>query len=121
MSSVMADLVVLDDDQACNGGGRGDIVESGVRVGALLLLLRGVGGLKDKDSLDEEEDGGGVEELVHAVSEWRGFVAVGFTYRMRRKQDEVVTEDAAPYDSCQYPHSSLSDYTGAYHHRQCRR
>ena len=59
----VADLVVLDDDQPCDGGEGCDIVERGVDVGALFLLLRGVGRLEDEDALDEEEDGGGVQEL----------------------------------------------------------
>lgn len=36
-------------------------------VGAFLLLLRGVCGLDDKDALDEEEEGGGVEELLARI------------------------------------------------------
>jgi len=34
-----------------------------VRVGALFLLGGCVGGLDDEDALDEEDEGGGVEEL----------------------------------------------------------
>ena len=61
--AIMVELVVLDYDEAGYGGEDGEVVEGGVRVGALFLLLGCVGGLEDEDGLDEEEDGGGVEEL----------------------------------------------------------
>lgn len=61
--AVVVELVVLDDDEAGDGGQEGEVVERAVRVGALFLLLRGVGGLEDEDGLNEEEEGGGVEEL----------------------------------------------------------
>ena len=61
--SVVADLVVFDHDQAGESGEQGDVVEGGVRVGALFLLGGCVGWLDDEDALDEEEEGGGVEEL----------------------------------------------------------
>jgi len=56
--AVVVELVVLDDDQTCNGCQDRDIVERGVRVCALLLLLRGMGWLENENALDEEEDGG---------------------------------------------------------------
>lgn len=59
----VVEFVVLDDDQPGDGGEEGDVVQGAVRVGALFLLLRGVGWLEDEDGLDEEEEGGGVEEL----------------------------------------------------------
>ena len=61
--TAVADLVVFDHDQAGEGGEQGDVVEGGVRVGALFLLGGCVGWLDDEDTLDEEEEGGGVEEL----------------------------------------------------------
>ena len=61
--AIMVEFVVLDYDEAGDGREDGEVVEGGVRVGALFLLLGCVGGLKDEDGLDEEEDGGGVEEL----------------------------------------------------------
>ena len=61
--TAVADLVVFDHDQAGEGGEQGDVVEGGMRVGALFLLGGCVGWLDDEDALDEEEEGGGVEEL----------------------------------------------------------
>jgi hypothetical protein len=61
--AAVADLVVFNYDQAGEGGEQGDVVEGGVRVGALFLLGGCVGWLDDEDTLDEEEEGGGVEEL----------------------------------------------------------
>jgi len=81
--AAVGDLVVLDHDQAGEGGEQGDVVESGVRVGALFLLRGCVCWLDDEDALDEEEEGGGVEE------------------RVRRKEDNIMTEDASPYDRCE--------------------
>ena len=63
MRAVVTDLVVLDHDQPGDGCKERNIVESCVRVCAFLLLLCGVCGLHDKDALDEQEEGGGVEEL----------------------------------------------------------
>jgi hypothetical protein len=62
--AVVADLVVLDHDEAGEGGEQRDVVEGGVRVGAFFLLLGCVGWLDDEDALDEEDEGGGVEELL---------------------------------------------------------
>ena len=39
-----------------------------MRVCPLLLLRRGVGRLEDEDALDEEQDGGGVEELAKSLA-----------------------------------------------------
>jgi hypothetical protein len=61
--AAVADLVVFDHDQAGEGGEERDVVEGGVRVGALFLLRGCVGWLDDEDALDEEDEGGGVEEL----------------------------------------------------------
>ena len=63
VGAAVADLVVFDHDQAGESGEQGDVVEGGVRVGALFLLGGCVGWLDDEDALDEEEEGGGVEEL----------------------------------------------------------
>jgi hypothetical protein len=63
VGAAVADLVVFDYDEAGEGGEEGDVVEGGVRVGAFLLLFGGVGWLDDEDALDEEDKGGGVEEL----------------------------------------------------------
>jgi hypothetical protein len=63
VGAAVADLVVFDYDEAGEGGEEGDVVEGGVRVGAFLLLFGGVGWLDDEDALDEEDEGGGVEEL----------------------------------------------------------
>lgn len=68
MRAVVRELVVLDDDEAGDGGKDGDIVEGGVGVGAFPLLLGGVSGLEDEDAFDEEQYGGGVEELAFGVS-----------------------------------------------------
>ena len=65
--AVVVEFVVLDHDQAGDGGEEGDVVESGVRVGALFLLLGSVGWLEDEDALDEEEHCCGVEELAGDV------------------------------------------------------
>ncbi len=56
-------FIVLDDDQPGDGSEQGDVVEGGVGEGAVFLLFGGVRRLEDEDALDEEEDGGGVEEL----------------------------------------------------------
>lgn len=61
--SIVADLVVLDHDQSGDGCQECDIVESRVCVCAFLLLFCGVRGLDDEDALNEEEEGGRVEEL----------------------------------------------------------
>lgn len=61
--SIVADLVVLDHDQSGDGCEECDIVESRVCVCSFLLLFSGVRGLDDEYALDEEEKGGGVEEL----------------------------------------------------------
>lgn len=61
--AVVADLVVLDHDQSSDGCEKRNIVESCVRVCAFLLLLCSVRGLDNEDALDEQEEGGGVEEL----------------------------------------------------------
>ena len=63
MCAIMGDLIVLDYDEACNASEKADVVESSVGVGAFLFLLGCVRGLKDEDALDQEEEGGGVEEL----------------------------------------------------------
>lgn len=65
--AVVRELVVLDHDQAGDGAEQRDVVERRVRVGAFLLLLCRVRGLEDKDALDEEEEGGGVEKLWSSV------------------------------------------------------
>lgn len=62
--AAMVYFVVFDDDEAGDGGEHGYIVQRRVRVCPLLLLCGGVRRLEDEDALDEEEDGGGVEELV---------------------------------------------------------
>ena len=59
----VVELVVLDDHQPGHGGEERDVVQRGVRVGALFLLLGRVCWLENEDGLDEEEEGGGVEEL----------------------------------------------------------
>ena len=56
-------FVVFDYGQAAYCGEEGYVVEGGVGVCALLFLLCGVCWLDDEDALDEEEHGGGVEEL----------------------------------------------------------
>lgn len=61
--SIVADLVVLDHDQSGDGCQECDIVESRVCVCAFLLLLSGVSGLDNENTLNEEEEGGGIEEL----------------------------------------------------------
>jgi hypothetical protein len=81
--AAVADLVVFDHDEAGEGGEEGDVVEGGVRVGALFLLRGCVGRLDDEDALDEEEEGGGVEE------------------RVGREEDHIMAEDASPYDRCE--------------------
>jgi len=63
MHTAVADLVVLDDDEARDGRRDGDVIEARVPVCAVFLLLLGMSWLKDENSLDEEEDSGGVEEL----------------------------------------------------------
>ena len=68
VDAAVVELVVLDDDEAGDGGEQRDVVERRVGVGALFLLLGGVRGLQDEDALDEEEEGGGVEELGLDVS-----------------------------------------------------
>jgi hypothetical protein len=54
--SVVA-FIDLDDDEAGYGGGKGHVIESGVRVGAGFLLRRSMGWLEDEDALDEEKGG----------------------------------------------------------------
>ena len=56
-------FIVFDYGEAAYCGEECYVVEGGVRVCALLFLLCGVRGLDDEDALDEEEHGGGVEEL----------------------------------------------------------
>ena len=63
MCAIVGDLIVFDDDKACNASEKSDVVESSVGVGAFLFLLGCVRGLKDEDALDQEQEGGGVEEL----------------------------------------------------------
>lgn len=72
MSVAVFDFVVLDDDQSCDGGEDSDVVERGVCECSLLLLFTCVGRLEDEDALDEEQDGGGVEELGSPWSDERG-------------------------------------------------
>lgn len=57
------DLVVLDDDEAGDGRGEGEVIETSVGVGALLLLLRRVRGLQDEHTLSKEQDRCRVEQL----------------------------------------------------------
>lgn len=61
--SIVANLVVLDNDKSGDGCEECDIVESRVCVCAFLLLFCGVRRLDDEDALNEEEEGSGVEEL----------------------------------------------------------
>lgn len=63
VGAAMVDLVVFNDDETGDGREDGHVVECCVRVGALFLLFGGVGGLEDENGLDEEEEGGRVEEL----------------------------------------------------------
>ena len=66
----------------------------------LLLLLPRVGWLNDEDTLDEEEDGGRVEELRTGQLKCKMIVSL-HTYRMNREQHQIVGEHAAPYDRCE--------------------
>ena len=59
----MVDFVVHDDDEAADEGKKAGAVECSVNVRAELLLLGGMGGLEDQDTLRDEEDAGGVEKL----------------------------------------------------------
>lgn len=63
MSAVVIKLVVLDDDETGYRSQQGYIVEGCVGVCSLLLLLGRVCWLNDQNALNEEEEGGGVEEL----------------------------------------------------------
>ena len=92
------DFVVLDDDESGDGGEEGYVVQGGVGVGALFLLFGRVGWLEDEDALDEEEDGGGVEELGNIS---RNLPGGRGTYGMGREERQVMAEDAAPDDRCE--------------------
>jgi hypothetical protein len=69
-----------------------------------------VGGLNNEDALDEEDEGGGVEELGWSVglvvtcAKWKRW----WSYRMRREQDHIMAEDASPYDRCELCSSCVS-------------
>lgn len=101
VNAAVVDFVVFDDDEAGDCGQDGDVVEGGVDVGALFLLFAGVGGLDDKDGLDEEEESGGVEELgerscqLDCYSFW-----VWSTYGMGREEHQVIREDRSPDYGC---------------------
>lgn len=56
-------LVYLDDDEACDKGGKTDIIYRSVDVRSRLLLLGGVCGLEDKSALSDEEEAGRVQKL----------------------------------------------------------
>lgn len=61
--AAVGDFVVFDDDEGGEEGEDGGHVEGGVDVGALSLLLGGMGWLKEENGLGGEEDACGVEEL----------------------------------------------------------
>lgn len=63
MRASVADLVVLDYDQAGKEGQDRSAIKDGVNVGASTFLLRCVGRLEDEDCLSSQENAGGVEEL----------------------------------------------------------
>ena len=112
VDAAVVELVVLDDDEAGDGGEQRDVVERRVGVGALFLLLGGVRGLQDEDALDEEEEGGGVEELESTSAGVMGELRMGMaqSYRMCREEHQVIAEDAAPDYRCQ-----LRTILSAYH------
>ena len=51
VGSAVIELVDLDDDEACDAGGKRGIIDACMDVCALFLLLGGVGGLEDEDAL----------------------------------------------------------------------
>lgn len=59
----MVDLVVLDDYEASDCRGEGNLIEASVPICAIAFLVFGVGGLENENGLREEEDGG-LEVLV---------------------------------------------------------
>ena len=61
--AIVGNLVVLDDDEAGDTAREGEVIESSVSPSAVLLLLRCVRGLEDKDALGEEQDCCRVEQL----------------------------------------------------------
>ena len=65
--AAVGDLVVLDNDETGNKRRQGGEVESCVYIGAKVFLRWGVRRLQDKDSLRDEEDARGVEELGKGV------------------------------------------------------
>ncbi len=105
VQAVVVDLVILDDDEAGEEGEDGGEVEDGVDVGALLLLLGGVGRLQEEDGLRGEEYPGGIEELVSGEvsggrGEWSRSLARE-TYRVRGEETERLDEDGGPNCCCE--------------------
>ena len=63
MCASMADLVVLDYDQAGEETQDRSAIKDGVDVGASTFLLRRVGRLEDEDCLSSQKYAGGVKQL----------------------------------------------------------
>jgi hypothetical protein len=63
VGAVVIEFVVFNNDETRNEGEEGGAIQSRVDVGPELLLVSGVGGLKDQNGLRAEEETGGVEEL----------------------------------------------------------
>ena len=71
MLTSVCDFIILDNHETCNQGGEAAKVKDGMSVGALGLLLWGVGGLENEDGLCYQKNTGRIEELrrgsVHAI------------------------------------------------------
>lgn len=79
VGAAVGDFVVFDYDQGSEEGEDGGYVEGGVDVGALFLLLGGVGWLEEEDGLGGEEDAGRVEELL-------GWFSLALTVKRKRRE-----------------------------------
>lgn len=94
--AVVGDLVVFDDDEGGDESENGGQIEHGMDVGALLLLLGGVGGLEEEDGLGGEEDAGRVEELrtysAGKITRGRRRQA----YRVSGKKHQRLDKDGSP-------------------------
>jgi hypothetical protein len=97
MSTVVSNLVVLNDNQASNQGIDCNVIDGEMCDRSLTFLLRGVCGLENEDTLSKGEKTRGVEE------------------GMCGEEYKVVEEDIGPDGRYEQNDSCLRYYCCSYH------